>query len=68
MTITPDRLRAETSHGEPIRTLRDEFAMAAITGLVTMSHDAGGFALDADKRAKAAYRHADAMMKARGQN
>lgn len=48
------------------KTLRDEFAMAALTGLVTKDCDPLGFRWDCEARVKVAYRYADAMLTARG--
>lgn len=45
---------------EPMVTLRDQFAMAALTGLLSDPTSSGH-----DGCAKAAYLYADAMMKAR---
>lgn len=45
----------------PTKTLRDEFAMAALTGIIASHGVDPGFDLHAD-----AFRQADAMMKARG--
>ena len=50
---------------EPVATLRDQFAMAALTGILCTNPE--GHSLDAAMiLAKAAYSVADAMMEARG--
>ena len=46
----------------PRKTLRDEFAMAALTGLVTMAYDSYGCHMSVEARVSRAYAHADAMM------
>lgn len=43
-------------------TLRDQFAMAALTGLLSTSHGQAESVVD---QADTAYRYADAMMEAR---
>jgi hypothetical protein len=61
---TPDGFIPQAPPGPPYLTLRDQFAMAALTGVLanpendSFEHEA--FAIEA-------YRYADAMMKARGQ-
>lgn len=45
---------------QPVITLRDQFAMATLTGLITKHGDEGSKAA-----AEISYRYADAMMKAR---
>jgi hypothetical protein len=49
---------------EPVKTLRDEFAMAALTGLLAMGAD-GGWSAEPGAYAKRAYAYADAMLAAR---
>lgn len=59
-----DRLNAAPTPAPDRPTLRDRFAMAALTGLVP-----GSIGLTADRAttiARAAYQMADAMLKARG--
>jgi hypothetical protein len=61
---TPDGFIPQAPPGPPYLTLRDQFAMAALTGVLanpendSFEHEA--FAIEA-------YRYADAMMKARGE-
>jgi hypothetical protein len=55
--------RSETFTADARKTLRDEFAMAALTGLV--SGRAGSHPSDQANYAKRAYEIADAMLKAR---
>ena len=61
---TPEGFIPQAPPGPPYLTLRDQFAMAALTGVLanpendSFEHEA--FAIEA-------YRYADAMMKARGQ-
>ena len=49
----------------PTRTLRDEFAMAALTALAAKDGDAIGPYWTHEDKAIAAYRYADAMLEAR---
>jgi hypothetical protein len=55
---------------KPIKTLRDEFAMAALTGVMASPHTIAAKELGLDKLsdgfAQIAYEVADAMLKARG--
>jgi hypothetical protein len=61
---TPDGFIPQAPPGPPYLTLRDQFAMAALSGVLanpendSFEHEA--FAIEA-------YRYADAMMKARGE-
>lgn len=50
---------------EPVRTLRDEFAMAALAGMLADPAVQVGRSTQNDPLAKAAYQIADAMLKAR---
>lgn len=47
------------------KTLRDEFAMSAVSGLTTATDQDGTWFFDAEDIATEAYLIADAMMKAR---
>jgi hypothetical protein len=48
-------------------TMRDYFAAAALTGLMSAHNSNGEWTFDTANAAKAAYRVADAMLKARGE-
>jgi hypothetical protein len=67
-----ERERIETNHRHANQELRDRFAIAALTGMMAspalMEHITGQELVDGsalDRMAHAAYRQADAMMKAR---
>ena len=63
--ITP----ADAAPTEPVKALRDEFAMAALQGQMgatKSSSQYGVYAADADRWAAQAYVFADAMLAARG--
>lgn len=61
---TPDGFIPQAPPGPPYLTLRDQFAMAALTGIL------GNPEFDEflpEQWASEAYKYADAMMKARGE-
>ena len=66
LTAKIAELQAQEAHRETpkgeylLPTLRDQFAMATLTGLITRHGDEGSKAA-----AEISYRYADAMMKAR---
>lgn len=73
--VKPSELAYETQHPQPSRTLRDEFAMAALTGLIANSENCEkgmeptisylARTQNGAWLAQSAYAIADAMMEAR---
>ena len=61
--VEAHEVKGEPVKSEPVKTLRDEFAMAALNGL--LSHNPLGYSAHRDARAKVSYGYADAMLKAR---
>ena len=61
---TPDGFIPQAPPGPPYLTLRDQFAMAALTGLLAAGDH---HAYNRDEAAHEAWKQADAMMKKRGE-
>jgi hypothetical protein len=62
----PEKVIREFKPAEPVKTLRDEFAMAALNGIMSheyMMHPPNTFRVNA----MLAYKYADAMMEARNE-
>ena len=61
---TPDGFIPQAPPGPPYLTLRDQFAMAALTGLLAAGDH---HAYNRDEASGEAWKQADAMLKARAQ-
>lgn len=57
---------ARIANLSPERTLRDEFAMAALNGMASIALDDGDMIMGWRNMSEAAYKAADAMLAARG--
>lgn len=57
---------ARISNSAPEKTLRDEFAMAALNGMASIALDDGDMIMGWRNMSEAAYEAADAMLVARG--
>lgn len=57
---------ARIANSSPEKTLRDEFAMAALNGMASIALDDGDMIMGWRNMSEAAYKAADAMLAARG--